>query len=126
MSPSDASHASSSESRRNPRRRAPLEARPDREPGPALPGTGPYHRVLLKLSGEAFAGKAGYGIDQAVLASFAGQVRDVHAAGCELALVIGGGNIFRGIAGSAAGMDRATGDYMGMLATVMNALALQD
>jgi uridylate kinase len=61
-----------------------------------------------------------------VLASFAGQVRDVHAAGCELALVIGGGNIFRGIAGSAAGMDRATGDYMGMLATVINALALQD
>jgi len=61
-----------------------------------------------------------------VLANFAGQVRDVHAAGCELALVIGGGNIFRGIAGSAAGMDRATGDYMGMLATVINALALQD
>jgi uridylate kinase len=61
-----------------------------------------------------------------VLACFAGQVRDVHAAGCELALVIGGGNIFRGIAGSAAGMDRATGDYMGMLATVINALALQD
>ena len=61
-----------------------------------------------------------------MLANFAGQVRDVHAAGCELALVIGGGNIFRGIAGSAAGMDRATGDYMGMLATVINALALQD
>jgi uridylate kinase len=61
-----------------------------------------------------------------VLVNFAGQVRDVHAAGCELALVIGGGNIFRGIAGSAAGMDRATGDYMGMLATVINALALQD
>jgi uridylate kinase len=91
-----------------------------------VPGTGRYHRVLLKLSGEAFAGDAGYGIDQAVLGSFAGQVRDVHSAGCELALVIGGGNIFRGIAASAVGMDRATGDYMGMLATVINALALQD
>jgi uridylate kinase len=87
---------------------------------------GRYHRVLLKLSGEAFAGTAGYGIDQRVLAGFAGEIRDVRDAGCELALVIGGGNIFRGIAGSAAGMDRATGDYMGMLATVINALALQD
>jgi len=91
-----------------------------------VPGTGRYHRVLLKLSGEAFAGQASYGIDHVVLASFASQVRDVHAAGCELALVIGGGNIFRGIAGSAVGVDRATGDYMGMLATVINALALQD
>ena len=91
-----------------------------------MPVTGRYHRVLLKLSGEALAGASGYGIDQEVLASFAGQLRDVHAAGCALALVIGGGNIFRGIAGSADGMDRATGDYMGMLATVINALALQD
>ncbi len=91
-----------------------------------MPRTGRYRRVLLKLSGEALAGASGYGIDQRLLAGFAGELRDVHAASCDLALVIGGGNIFRGIAGSARGMDRATGDYMGMLATVINALALQD
>jgi uridylate kinase len=91
-----------------------------------VPRTGRYRRVLLKLSGEALAGASGYGIDQPLLAGFAGELRDVHAAGCELALVIGGGNIFRGLAGSARGMDRATSDYMGMLATVINALALQD
>ncbi len=68
----------------------------------------------------------GYGIDPQVLAGFAAELREVHRAGCELALVIGGGNIFRGIAASARGIDRATGDYMGMLATVINALALQD
>jgi uridylate kinase len=82
--------------------------------------------VLLKMSGEALAGSSGYGIDPGVLASLAAEVRDVYAVGCELALVIGGGNIFRGIAGSARGIDRATGDYMGMLATVINALAFQD
>jgi uridylate kinase len=87
---------------------------------------GTYHRVLLKISGEALAGRGGYGIDRQVLVGFAAQLRDVHAAGCELALVIGGGNIFRGTAGGALGIDRATGDYMGMLATVINALALQD
>jgi len=87
---------------------------------------GPYRRVLLKLSGEALAGPAGYGIDASVIAAFAAELREVHRIGCELALVIGGGNIFRGIAASAAGIDRATGDYMGMLATVINALALQD
>lgn len=80
----------------------------------------------MKISGEALAGTAGYGIDPNVLGRFAAELRDVHAAGCELALVIGGGNIFRGIAASARGIDRATGDYMGMLATVINALALQD
>jgi uridylate kinase len=80
----------------------------------------------MKLSGEALAGASGYGIDQPLLAGFAGELRDVHAVGCELALVIGGGNIFRGLAGSARGMDRATSDYIGMLATVINALALQD
>ncbi len=82
--------------------------------------------MLLKISGEALAGSVGYGIDPAVLGGFAAELRDVHKAGCELALVIGGGNIFRGIAASARGIDRATGDYMGMLATVINALALQD
>jgi uridylate kinase len=72
------------------------------------------------------AGAAGYGIDPAVLAAFAAEMKDVHALGCELALVIGGGNIFRGLAASTRGVDRATADYMGMLATVINALALQD
>jgi uridylate kinase len=85
-----------------------------------------YRRVLLKISGEALAGPAGYGIDPGVLAGFAAELKDVHALGCELALVIGGGNIFRGLAASARGVDRATADYMGMLATVINALALQD
>ncbi|HEV7731707.1 MAG TPA: UMP kinase [Candidatus Binatia bacterium] len=103
-----------------------MEARPEPEPAPGEPGAGRYRRVLLKISGEALAGSVGYGIDPAVLVGFAAEVRDVHRAGCELALVIGGGNIFRGIAASARGIDRATGDYMGMLATVINALALQD
>jgi uridylate kinase len=94
-------------------------------PGPA-PDAVRYRRILLKVSGEALAGAAGYGIDPAVLLRFVGEIRDVYAAGCELALVIGGGNIFRGVAASARGVDRATGDYMGMLATVINALALQD
>jgi uridylate kinase len=85
-----------------------------------------YHRVLLKLSGEAFAGSRGFGIDLDVLRSFAQQLQDVHGLGCELALVVGGGNIYRGTSGGPDGIDRATGDYMGMLATVMNALALQD
>src|SRR5438874_1919205 len=75
---------------------------------------------------EALAGPAGYGIDAGVLAAFAAELKDVHGLGCELALVIGGGNIFRGLAASARGVDRATADYMGMLATIINALALQD
>ena len=78
------------------------------------------------MSGEALAGPGGYGIDPTVLRTFAAEVKDVHALGCELALVIGGGNIFRGLGGTEFGIDRATGDYMGMLATVINALALQD
>lgn len=82
--------------------------------------------MLLKISGEALAGTSGYGIDPGVLASFAVELKDVHELGCELALVIGGGNIFRGLKASAVGIDRATADYMGMLATVINALALQD
>src|SRR5881392_2512933 len=93
---------------------------------PGTSGATRYRRVLLKFSGEALAGPAGYGIDPGVLAAFAAELKDVHALGCELALVIGGGNIFRGLAASARGVDRATGDYMGMLATIINALALQD
>lgn len=85
-----------------------------------------YKRILLKLSGEALAGKQGYGIDPEVIASIAAEVRDVVDLGVEVALVIGGGNIFRGVAAASKGMDRASADYMGMLATVMNSLALQD
>ena len=85
-----------------------------------------YRRVLLKISGEALAGGQGYGIDPDTIAGIAEEIREVIAMGVQLAIVIGGGNIFRGIAASAGGMDRATGDYMGMLATVINALALQD
>ncbi len=91
-------------------------------------GTAPpaYRRLVLKLSGEALAGGQGYGIDPQVLERIAAEVRDVTALGVQLAIVIGGGNIFRGIAASTGGMDRATADYMGMLATIINALALQD
>ena len=85
-----------------------------------------YRRVVLKLSGEALAGSVGYGIDPPVLERIAAEIRDVVDLGVEVAIVIGGGNIFRGIAASAGGMDRATADYMGMLATIINALALQD
>ena len=85
-----------------------------------------YRRVVLKLSGEALAGSLGYGIDPPVLERIAAEIRDVVDLRVEIAVVIGGGNIFRGVAASAAGMDRATADYMGMLATVINALALQD
>jgi uridylate kinase len=85
-----------------------------------------YRRVLLKLSGEALVGQVGYGIDPAVVERIARQVVRVRALGVELAVVVGGGNIFRGLAASAMGMDRATADYMGMLATVLNALALKD
>jgi uridylate kinase len=85
-----------------------------------------YRRVVLKLSGEALAGSQGYGIDPPVLVRIGQEIREVAALGVEVAIVIGGGNIFRGIAASAGGMERATADYMGMLATVINALALQD
>jgi uridylate kinase len=85
-----------------------------------------YRRIVLKLSGEALAGSQGYGIDPLMLERVAAEVREVSALGVEVAIVIGGGNIFRGIAASAGGMDRAAADYMGMLATVINALALQD
>ncbi|MDP3057958.1 MAG: UMP kinase [bacterium] len=85
-----------------------------------------YKRILLKLSGEALAGNLGYGIDSGVIADIAKQVVDVHGLGVAVAIVVGGGNIWRGAQGSAKGMDRTTADYMGMLATVLNALALQD
>jgi uridylate kinase len=85
-----------------------------------------YQRVLLKLSGEALMGNLGYGIDPTVVAEIAQEVADVVNSGIELAIVVGGGNIFRGMKASAAGMDRATADYIGMIATVMNAMTLQD
>ena len=85
-----------------------------------------YRRVLLKLSGEALMGGQGYGIDPAIVKSIANDVAEVVAGGTQLAIVVGGGNIFRGLKGSAAGMERATADYVGMLATVMNAITLQD
>jgi len=85
-----------------------------------------YHRVLLKLSGEALMGAQQFGVDPAVAARIAGDVSEIQRLGVQTAIVIGGGNIFRGLAASARGMDRATADYMGMLATVINALALQD
>lgn len=85
-----------------------------------------YERVLLKLSGEALAGDLGYGIDPKVVNDLADEIADIVKDGVQLAVVVGGGNIFRGLAGSAEGMDRAQADYIGMLATVMNALALQD
>ena len=85
-----------------------------------------YKRILLKLSGEALMGQNEYGIDMAVATRLAGEIRTVIEAGFEIAVVVGGGNIFRGLAGAASGMERATADYMGMLATVMNALAFQN
>ncbi len=85
-----------------------------------------YRRVVLKLSGEALAGQAGYGIDPLAVDSLARQIYEVLQLGVEIAVVVGGGNIWRGTAGAAKGMDRATADYMGMLATVINALALMD
>ncbi len=85
-----------------------------------------YRKVLLKLSGEALQGEQGYGISAEVLDTISSEIADVSRLNIEIAIVIGGGNIFRGVAGASKGIDRSTGDYMGMLATVMNALALQD
>ncbi|HKJ04814.1 MAG TPA: UMP kinase [Geopsychrobacteraceae bacterium] len=85
-----------------------------------------YRRILLKLSGEALAGDQGYGIAPDVINGIAAEIKEVVGLGVEVALVIGGGNIFRGLAASSKGMDRASADYMGMLATVMNSLAMQD
>lgn len=85
-----------------------------------------YRRILLKLSGEALSGGTGYSIDPEVVQSIATQISELSADGVQVAVVVGGGNIFRGLAASARGMDRSTADYIGMLATVMNALAIQD
>lgn len=85
-----------------------------------------FERVLLKLSGEALQGDLGFGIDPNILRTLAKEIKEIHTLGVEVAIVIGGGNIFRGVAASTLGMDRATADYMGMLATVLNSLALQD
>jgi len=96
--------------------------------GPSDPSAGGlrYGRILLKLSGEALLGDRQYGVDPAFCAFIARQVAEVHGLGVQVGIVVGGGNIFRGLAAAATGMDRATGDYIGMLATVMNGLALQD
>jgi uridylate kinase len=85
-----------------------------------------YKRILLKISGEILTGEKGYGIDPEVILKIAQEIKEVVGLGVEMAIVIGGGNIFRGVAASSKGMDRATADYMGMLATVLNGLALQD
>jgi uridylate kinase len=85
-----------------------------------------YKRILLKISGEVLTGEGEYGIDPAIMQQIALEIREVSALGVEIAIVIGGGNIFRGIAASSKGMDRASADYMGMLATIMNGIALQD
>jgi uridylate kinase len=85
-----------------------------------------YKRIILKLSGEALAGEKGYGIDYNILKNFAEQIKEVKKYNVEIAMVVGGGNIWRGAQAGKRGMDRATADYMGMLATVINALALQD
>lgn len=85
-----------------------------------------YRRILLKLSGEALMGNLGYGIDPVVVQGIAAEIAEIVASGVQVAIVVGGGNIFRGVKASASGMDRATADYIGMIATVMNALTLQD
>lgn len=92
----------------------------------AKSGKPAYGRILLKLSGEALAGKQGYGVDLKILQDLAADVKEISEMGVQIAIVIGGGNIFRGMQASESGMDRASADYMGMLATVMNALAMQD
>lgn len=85
-----------------------------------------YRRILLKIGGEALAGDFGYGIEEDMLSRVAHEIKEIHDLGCEVAVVVGGGNIFRGVAASAKGMERATADYMGMLATVINSLAMQE
>jgi uridylate kinase len=94
--------------------------------GGVAPAGSKYRRILLKVSGEALMGSQPFGIDEAVVAAIADEIRDVHNLKVEVAVVVGGGNIIRGLAASHRGIDRVTGDYMGMLATVINALALQD
>lgn len=96
------------------------------KPLPKVANAYHYQRVLLKISGESLMGEAGYGIDPKMVLRLASDIKAVKDKGVEICLVIGGGNIFRGVSAAAAGMERATGDYMGMLATVMNALAMQN
>ncbi|MCH4157071.1 MAG: UMP kinase [Acidaminococcaceae bacterium] len=91
-----------------------------------MPKKSKYRRVVLKLSGEALAGAKGYGIDPVTVDNIAGQIQEVLASELQIAIVNGGGNIWRGLSGASKGMDRATADYMGMLATIINSLALQD
>lgn len=86
----------------------------------------PYKRVLLKISGEVLTGEGGFGIDPSVIRQVAGEIKEVKTFGVEIAIVIGGGNIFRGVAASSMGMDRVSADHMGMLATILNGIALQD
>ncbi|MDX1711988.1 MAG: UMP kinase, partial [Rhodovibrionaceae bacterium] len=100
-----------------------VEEATDEAPDPA--GELRFRRVLLKISGEALMGEMEYGLDPSTVDRLADEVKQVHEAGAEICLVIGGGNIFRGLSGAAAGMERATADYMGMLATVINSLAMQ-
>jgi uridylate kinase len=100
--------------------------RPRGEPGRGAAGSAAYRRVLLKLSGEALMGDDAFGINRATVEAMVADIGEVVALGVEVAIVIGGGNIFRGVALGAGGMDRATADYMGMMATIMNAMALQD
>jgi uridylate kinase len=100
---------------------------PSTEPAaPSLEAPPAFRRVLLKLSGEALMGERSYGQDPGRIAAIAEEIRDVRARGVQVAIVVGGGNIFRGLTAAGSGMDRATGDYAGMLATVLNALAIQD
>jgi uridylate kinase len=98
----------------------------DEEAGAGVARGGRYSRIVLKISGEALMGRRNYGVDPEMTAFIADQVKDVVASGVQTAIVVGGGNIFRGLAAAATGMERATADYIGMLATVMNGLALQD
>jgi uridylate kinase len=100
---------------------------PRREPGTKMNSPHPvYKRVLLKLSGEALMGKEGFGIDPQVIAGIADEIANAHRRGVQMAVVVGGGNIFRGVKGSSWGMDKAAADYVGMLATIMNCLILQE
>jgi uridylate kinase len=102
------------------------EAVPAEETGPKAGEAPAFHRVLLKLSGEAMMGERQYGLDPERIGAIAGEIVEVHRSGLEIAIVVGAGNIYRGIEAAAEGMDRATADYAGMLATLLNALALQD
>jgi uridylate kinase len=107
---------------------APFDLRDDETVAPPPPDPGlKYRRIVLKLSGEALCGReGGFGIDGPMIRSMAAELSEVHALGVQIGIVVGGGNIFRGLKGASTGMDRAQGDYMGMLATVINALAMQD